>query len=80
MLLGETIKFLKSTNNDVYLKIKPNKKLTTLPVTYQYIMNKVLLIWTKLPTYLEILNLLFSNLYYWEELLKFSNPQIRAFI
>ena len=43
-------------------------------------MNKIPIIWVKLPIYLGVLELLSSsNLCYWEELLRFLNPQIRAF-
>ena len=56
------------------------KKLPILPVSYQYIVNKVPTIWAKLLTYSRILYLFSSsNLCYWKELLKFSNLQIRAF-
>ena len=80
MLLAGIIKVLKPINKSIQLKIKPNKKILTLSVSYQYAVNKVLTIWAKLPKYIKILDLLFSlTLYFWEELFKFSNLQIIAF-
>ena len=49
-------------------------------ISYQHIMIKVITIWAKLPTFSRRLELLsFSNLYYLEELLIFSNPQTRIY-
>ena len=80
ILLGGIINILKPANKSIWLEIKPTKKLLTLAVSYQHIVNKVPIIWVKLPIYRKIIYLLScSNLYYWEELLKLSNPQKRVF-
>ena len=61
------------------MKIQPTKKLPILTVSYQHIVNKVPTIWVKLSIYPINELLSSSNLRYWEELLKLSNPQPKAF-
>ena len=41
MLLGGIIKVLEPTNKSIWLKISPIRKLPILPVTYQYVVDKV---------------------------------------
>ena len=57
MLLEEMIKLLKPTNKSIWLKIKSTKKLPILSVSYQHIVNNISTIWTRILSYLGILDL-----------------------
>ena len=73
MLLGGIVKVLKYTDKSIWLKIKSTEKLPKLPFSYRHIVNKIPIVWGRLPAYLIILDLLSSsNLCYWEKLLEFS--------